>query len=79
MNNGDLFCHLSSTRIAALIRAAKGTVCSAGPRIQPEPAKAMAEVAARNALRLSPDQVAEALARLSPAAKAIAIAQTDDP
>ena len=33
----------------------------------------------RNALRLSPDQVAEALARLSPAAKAIAIAQTDDP
>lgn len=35
--------------------------------------------AARNALRLSHDQVAEALARLSPAAKAIAIAQAQDP
>jgi hypothetical protein len=33
---------------------------------------------ARNALRLSHEQVSEALARLSPAAKAIAIAQTDD-
>jgi hypothetical protein len=153
MHDGDLFCHLSSTRIAVLIRAAEGAVCYAGPGIQLEPAKAMAEVAARigpelltvsldfderamrmgygdiaavallrdagilinnapglrsaliivdgagytftptplyleaespsdaarNALRLSPDQVAEALARLSPAAKAIAMAQTDDP
>ncbi len=34
---------------------------------------------ARNALRLSPEQVAEALARLSPAAKAIAMALTSDP
>ena len=34
--------------------------------------------AARNAMRLSSEQVAEALARLSPAAKAIAIAKTDD-
>jgi hypothetical protein len=33
----------------------------------------------RNALRLSPEQVAEALARLSPAAKAIAMARSDDP
>ncbi|MBF0472056.1 MAG: hypothetical protein HQL48_11875, partial [Gammaproteobacteria bacterium] len=33
---------------------------------------------ARNALRLSPEQVSEALARLSPAAKAIAIAKTTD-
>jgi hypothetical protein len=33
---------------------------------------------ARNAMRLSPEQVAEALARLSPAAKAIAMARTDD-
>lgn len=34
---------------------------------------------ARNALRLSPEQVAEALARLSPAAKAIAIVSAIDP
>jgi hypothetical protein len=34
---------------------------------------------ARNALRLSPEQVAEALARLSPAAKAIAVARASDP
>ena len=34
--------------------------------------------AARNALRLLPDQVSEALARLSPAAKAMAIAQADE-
>ena len=33
----------------------------------------------RNAMRLSPDQVREALARLSPAAKAIAIAQEGNP
>ena len=153
MNDGELFCHLSSSRIAELIRAAEGAVCYAGPGIQPEPAKAMAEVAgrigpelltvsldfdervmrmgygdiaavqvlrdagvvinhapglrsaliivdgegytftptplyleaeteneaARNALRLSAEQVAEALARLSPAAKAIAIASASDP
>lgn len=35
--------------------------------------------AARNALRLSREQVAEALARLSPAAKAIAVAQAESP
>ncbi|WP_199930502.1 hypothetical protein [Sedimenticola thiotaurini] len=153
MNDGELFCHLSSARIAELIRTAEGAVCYAGPGIQQEPAKAIAEVAsrigpelvtvsldfdervmrmgygdiaavqslreagvlinsspglrsaliivdgegytftptplyleaetatdsARNALRLSPEQVAEALARLSPAAKAIAIARTNDP
>lgn len=153
MNNNELFCHLSSVRIAELIRTAEGAVCYAGPGIQQEPARAMAEVAsrmgpelitvsldfdehvmrmgygdiaavqmlreagivinsspglrsaliivdgegytftptplyleaesvtdsARNALRLSPGQVAEALARLSPAAKAIAIARTSDP
>ncbi len=153
MNNSELFCHLSSGRIAELIRTAEGAVCYAGPGIQQEPAKAMVEVAnrigpelivvsldfdervmrmgygdiaavkvlrdagivinnspglrsalvivdgegytftptplyleaesisdlARNALRLSPVQVAEALARLSPAAKAIAIARTSDP
>lgn len=153
MNHGELFCHLSSARIAELIRAAEGSVCYAGPGIQQEPAKAMAELAnrigpelvtvsldfdervmrmgygdivavqvlreagivinsspglrsallivdgegytftptplyleaetvsdsARNALCLSPEQVAEALARLSPAAKAIAIARATDP
>jgi len=47
MNDGELFCHLSSSRIAELIRAAEGAVCYAGPGIQPEPAKAMAEVAGR--------------------------------
>ncbi len=153
MNNSELFCHLSSGKIAELIQTAEGAVCYAGPGIQQEPAKAMAEVAtrigpelitvsldfdervmrmgygdiaavqtlreagivinsspglrsaliivdgegytftptplyleaesvtdsARNAFRLSPEQVAEALARLSPAAKVIAIARTDDP
>lgn len=34
---------------------------------------------ARNAMRLSEDQVAEVMARLSPAAKMIAIARTEDP
>ena len=149
MNSSDLFCHLSSARIAELVRAARGSVCYAGPGIQIEPAKAMAEIArrigpelltvsldfdervmrmgygdiaavqvlrdagivinnapglrsaliivdgegytftptplyleaestsdvGRNALRLYPEQVAEALARLSPAAKAIAMAR----
>lgn len=153
MNQEELFRHLSSAGIADLIRTAEGSVCYAGPGIQPEPAEAMAEVAqrigpelvtvsldfdervmrmgygdiaavqvlreagivinsspglrsalilvdgegytftptplyleaetvgdsARNALRLCPEQVAEALARLSPAAKAIAIACTNDP
>jgi hypothetical protein len=153
LNQGELFCHLSSARIAELVRAAKGSVCYAGPGIQDEPAKAMVELAGRigpefitvsldfdekvmrmgygtvtavqklgeagiiinhspglrsalvivdkdgytfapsplylesesdnestrNALRLSPAQVLEALARLSPAAKAIAVAQTADP
>lgn len=153
MNQGELFCHLSSADIAELIRTAKGSVCYAGPGVQQEPANAMAEVAncigaelvtvsldfdervmrmgygdiaavqvlreagivinsapslrsaliivdgegytftptplyleaetasdsARNALRLSSEQVAEALARLSPAAKAIAVARTSDP
>lgn len=153
MNPEALFCHISSGTIADLIRTAEGFVCYAGPGIQTEPAKAMADVAnrigpelltvsldfdervmrmgygdiaairmlrdagivinnapglrsaliivdgkgytftptplyleaetgneaARNALRLSDEQVAEALARLSPAAKAIAIACTNDP
>lgn len=152
MSNGTLFCHLSSKRIAKLIRAAKSSVCYAGPGIQLVSAKAMIEVAenlgpevltvsldfnenvmrmgygdiesvkrlkgagiivnhapdlrsaliivdgegyiftptplyleaessndeVRNALRLTREQVAEALARLSPAAKAIAVAQADN-
>lgn len=153
MQNIELFRHLSSADIAELIRTAEGSVCYAGPGIQREPARAMAEVAKRiepelvtvsldfdervmrmgygnmvavqilreagivinsspglrsaliivdgegytftptplyleaetttdsacNALRLSSEQVAEALARLSPAAKAIAIARATDP
>ncbi len=47
MNNDTLFCHLSSDRIADLIRPAGGLVCYAGPGIQMEPAKAMVEVANR--------------------------------
>ena len=153
MNSDELFCHMSSKRIADLVRNAKGPICYAGPGIQLEPAKAMAEAverigrdqlilvldfdervmrmgygdmeaarmleksgvvihhsaglrsalivvdgegyiftptalyleaesgndAALNAMRLSSEQITEALARLSPAAKAIAIAQTNDP
>lgn len=153
MNGDILFCYLSSAQIAELILTAEGSVCYAGPGIQIEPAKAMADVAkrigpelltvsldfdervmrmgygdiaatqtlrdagivinnspglrsalvivdgdgfiftptalyleaeseneaARNALRLTAEQVSEALARLSPAAKAIAIAQTNEP
>lgn len=152
MGNDALFCHLSSSGIADLVRLAQGSVCYAGPGIQMEPALAMLDVAKRigpelltvsldfdervmrmgygeltavktlrdagivinhapglrsaliivdgvgytfsptplyletesaseaacNALRLSPEQVTEALARLSPAAKAIAIAQAED-
>lgn len=47
MNNSELFCHLSSGRIAELIRTTEGAVCYAGPGIQQEPAKAMVEVANR--------------------------------
>ena len=152
MNNYELFCHISSKRIAKLIRDAKRLVCYAGPGIQLEPAKAMVEAArridpeqltvsldinervlrmgygdmeavrklkdagiginhaeglrsaliivdgegyiftptalyleaesgsdtTRNALRLSPQQVAEVLPRLSAAAKKIAVAQVSD-
>ncbi len=41
-NNGELFCLLSSRKIAVLIRTAEGVVCYAGPGIQQEPAKAIA-------------------------------------
>jgi len=149
MNSNTLFCHLTSARIAELIRGVKVSVCFAGPGIQLGPANALAEIAGRigpemlsvsldfdenvmrmgygdleavkrlkdagiivnhtpglrsaliivddegfiftptplyleaessnddirNALRLSRDQVAEALARLSTTAKAIAVAQ----
>ena len=149
-----LFCSLDSIAIASAIRSAQQSVCYAAPGIQAEPAKSMAEVAARigpelitvcldfdervmrmgfgdlaavkvlrdagiavssvpglrtglvivdhqgyiftptalyleaedrpaeapNAMRLSKEQASEALARLSPAAKAIAIAmaKTDE-
>jgi len=153
VSNEALFCHLSSSDIAGLIRSSKYSVCYAGPGIQMEVAHAMVDVSkcigyeslavsldfdervirmgygdvnavkalrntgilinhapglrsaliivdgegytftptplyleaesgsevARNALRLSGEQVAEALARLSPAAKAIAIAQAREP
>lgn len=153
MNTANLFCTLTSSRIAQLIGSAQKIVCYAGPGIQAEPAEAMVKVATRfgpeiltvsvdfdeqvmrmgygeleavkqlravgiivnhaqgmrqaliivddegysftptplyleaepndantiNALRLSGEQLKEALARLSPAAKAIAIAQAVTP
>lgn len=45
MSQGELFYHLSSAGIADLIRTAEGSVCYAGPGIQHEPAKALAELA----------------------------------
>jgi hypothetical protein len=47
MDNNALFCHLSSTRIAEMIRSAKHSVCYAGPGIQAEPADSMVNVAER--------------------------------
>lgn len=47
MDNNTLFCHLSSTRIAEMIRSAKHSVCYAGPGIQTEPADSMVKVAER--------------------------------
>ena len=47
MNNNTLFCHLSSTRIAEMIRSSKHSVCYAGPGIQAEPADSMVKVAER--------------------------------
>ncbi|MDD5322042.1 MAG: hypothetical protein PHD43_15810 [Methylococcales bacterium] len=153
MNTTNLFCTLSSSRIAQLINSAQHIVCYAVPGIQVKPAQALVEVADRlgpemltvcvdfdeyvmrmgygeleavkqlraagiivnhtqgmrhaliivddegysftltplyleaepndtntiNALRLSGEQVKEALARLSPAAKAIAIGQAVTP
>lgn len=45
MNTSTLFCHLSSTRIAELIRSAKHSVCYAGPGIHAQPADSMVKVA----------------------------------
>lgn len=64
------------------LRSALVIVDGDGYTFTPTPLYLEAETAsnaARNALHLSSDQVDEALARLSPAAKAIAIAQTKDP
>jgi len=148
-----LFCSLSPSHIAALIRSAQRAVCYAGPGIQVDLAQAMVETAGRlgnemltvsldfddrvmrmgygdigavtllldagisvnsspglrtalvvvdnegyiftptalyleaepsdgaasNAMRMSGEQIAQALARLSPAAKAIAVAQAKTP
>lgn len=153
MTTDALFCSLSSVRIAEMVRTAQHAVCYAGPGIQPDVAKAMADTAQRlgpemmtvsvdfddrvmrmgygdvgavklllesgiavqsspglrtalvivdnegyiftptalyleaepvegavsNAIRMSGQQMAEALARLSPAAKAIAVAQAKTP
>ncbi len=153
MNSEALFCSLSQSRIAELVRSARQAVCYAAPGIQLELAQAMVAVAERlgkelltvsldfedrvmrmgygdvdatkllldagiavqsapglrtalvvvdnegyiftptalyleaeptdgaasNAVRMSGEQVAQALARLSPAAKAIAIAQAKTP
>ncbi|MGO8756285.1 MAG: hypothetical protein ACLQHK_13795 [Gallionellaceae bacterium] len=153
MSTDALFCILSSTKIAELIRSANRSVCYAGPGIQEEVAKAILSVSSKlgaemltvsldfdervmrmgygsivavsqlrdagilvqsahglrtalviaddtgfiftptplyleaepvqgmapNAMRMSREQVAEALARLSPAAKVIAVAQAKSP
>lgn len=153
MNADSLFCALSPSQIANLIRSAQRSVCYAGPGVQLNLAQSMVETAGRlgkemltvsldfddrvmrmgygdvgavtqlleagisvhsspglrtalvvvdnqgyiftptalyleaepdtesasNAIRMSADQVAQALARLSPAAKAIAVAQAKTP
>ena len=45
MKTNTLFCHLSSTRIAEMIRNAEHSVCYAGPGIQAKPAESMIAVA----------------------------------
>ena len=47
MNSDALFCSLSQSRIAELVRSARQAVCYAAPGIQIELAQAMVEVAAR--------------------------------
>lgn len=47
MNTANLFCTVSSFRIARLINSSQLIVCYAGPGIQAEPAQAMVKVAAR--------------------------------
>lgn len=44
MKTNTLFCHLSSTRIAEMIRNAEHSVCYAGPGIQAKPAESMIKV-----------------------------------
>ena len=89
MATDALFCSLSPDRIADLVRHARRAVCYAAPGIQLDLAQAMAETAGRlgkemltvsldfddRVMRMSGEQVAQALVRLSPAAKAIAVAQ----
>ncbi|RLJ21979.1 hypothetical protein DJ031_01750 [bacterium endosymbiont of Escarpia laminata] len=67
---------------AAGLRSALIIVDGEGYTFTPTPLYLEAESGnetSRNAIRLSPEQVAEALARLSPAAKAIAVGQATDP
>lgn len=47
MSADALFCSLSSSRIAELIRSAQRSVCYAGPGIQPDVAQAMVETSCR--------------------------------
>ena len=153
MDGNELFCHISSKRVADLIRTAKSLVCFAGPGVHIDTAHAMVDVVGRigpkqlivsvdfdervirmgygdieavrklrangivvnhapglrsafiivdgegyvfaptalyleaesgrettgNGLRLSPQQVVEALSRLSPQPKVLAIDQAGDP
>ena len=73
---GILVNHAPGLRSALIIVDGNGYIFTPTPLyLEAEPAN----VDMRNALHLSNEQVAEALARLSPAAKAIAAAQTDDP
>jgi hypothetical protein len=44
---GSLFCALTAADIAAAVRKAEHSVCYAAPGVQPEPAEAMVDVAAR--------------------------------
>ena len=72
---GILVCHAPALRSALIIADGAGYSFTPTPLyLEAEPGSEV-----RNALRLSQDQITEALARLSPAAKAIAIALSTNP
>jgi len=72
---GITVCHAPALRSALIIADGEGYTFTPTPLyLEPEPGSEV-----RNALRLSRDQVAEALARLLPAAKAIAVVLASSP